>query len=126
MIGKWHQGFHTPEYMPRSRGFDSFYGIMTSSTDHYNQEVGHDGGVGDCKYNNNELIDMIDEDRPAYGVEDGSKFGDDRYSERAVELISKHDKQTPMFMYLSLQMPHYPYQVPEEFAKLHNKPTPEE
>jgi uncharacterized sulfatase len=29
-IGKWHLG-HTPEFMPRKRGFDEYYGILYSS-----------------------------------------------------------------------------------------------
>ena len=34
-IGKWHLGFHQPQYLPRARGFDRFFGILTGGGNHY-------------------------------------------------------------------------------------------
>lgn len=34
-VGKWHLGFFAPAYLPRRRGFDTFYGILTGGGDHF-------------------------------------------------------------------------------------------
>jgi len=39
-VGKWHQGFHTPEYMPVARGFNTSIGFLQGGQDHYTQECG--------------------------------------------------------------------------------------
>ena len=38
-VGKWHLGFHTPKYLPRRRGFDSFFGILTGGGDHFSHST---------------------------------------------------------------------------------------
>ncbi|XP_049520773.1 arylsulfatase B-like [Dermacentor silvarum] len=35
MIGKWHLGYSTEQYMPTNRGFDSFLGLHTGPEDYY-------------------------------------------------------------------------------------------
>lgn len=34
-VGKWHLGMHMPQFLPRQRGFDDFYGILTGGGGHY-------------------------------------------------------------------------------------------
>ena len=34
-VGKWHLGFHQPQYPPRARGFDRFFGILNGGGNHY-------------------------------------------------------------------------------------------
>ncbi len=36
-VGKWHQGFHKAEYLPRGRGFDTSYGFLAGGEDHFSQ-----------------------------------------------------------------------------------------
>ena len=40
IVGKWHQGFATSDYLPINRGFDSSSGFLSGSEDHVNQTVG--------------------------------------------------------------------------------------
>ena len=34
-VGKWHLGFHTPEYTPVGRGFNTSYGFLQGGEDHW-------------------------------------------------------------------------------------------
>ena len=35
LIGKWHMGYHTPQYTPLHRGFDTFLGFYNSHISYY-------------------------------------------------------------------------------------------
>eukprot|EP01083_Nonionella_stella_P232800 820852_1 len=37
LVGKWHQGFFTPEYLPDARGFNKSYGFLWGGEDHFTQ-----------------------------------------------------------------------------------------
>lgn len=122
MVGKWHQGFHKKEYLPRNRGFNTFYGILGESTYHFTQEINHRRRIN-CTMNGSAFLDMFDDDVPALEVKDSQIFSDFRYRKRAVELINEHDTSTPFFLYLSLQSPHAPFEAPEEFAARYGDPN---
>ena len=40
MVGKWHEGFVEPSYLPVNRGFDISTGFLSGGEDHFTQKVG--------------------------------------------------------------------------------------
>lgn len=103
-IGKWHLG-HQPEYLPTSRGFDSFYGLPYSN----------DMILPWCPWLTEEDKLFLYEDSVAtreigYGQDDLTV----NYTKKAVEFIRRH-KDGPFFLYLAHSMPHLPISTSKEF-----------
>ena len=103
-IGKWHLGHH-PEFLPTSRGFDSFYGLPYSN----------DMILPWCPWLNEDDKLFIYEDSKAI-----EEIGFDQenltinYTNKATEFISNHQDK-PFFLYLAHSMPHLPISTSEEF-----------
>jgi len=112
LVGKWHQGFHRPEYTPTYRGFDTFYGILEGASDHVLQSS------TDFFCNGRRFTDIMEDNQPAKGVDyAGSNIlGDTRYRERVVDIITKHDAKIPLFIYAALQYPHQPFQISADLS----------
>ena len=91
-IGKWHLG-DAPEYLPTSRGFDSYYGVPYS-------------------------VDM----KPLPLIRDKTILEEDtdrevltpRYTEEAVKYIEQSDG-SPFFMYFAFSYPHDPARASSRF-----------
>lgn len=128
LVGKWHQGFHRAEYMPTARGFDTFYGILEGCSDHFTQ---YSMSYGRCP--GKKIIDMSEDDEPLFeGIdyENSTRMGDWRYRERAVDIIHAHAKKhrlyitrgrhAPLFLVVSSQMPHTPFQVTDTYKNRYN------
>jgi len=127
MVGKWHQGFHMKRYTPKERGFDTFFGILGQATDHETQEIEHSDRLEGpaCSWvGKKPPRDLLDEYEPYVESKDDNQFGDDRYRERAIKIINEHPQGTPLFMYLALQMPHAPFQAPDEYAAKYSESQP--
>lgn len=99
IIGKWHLGHADKKYWPNQRGFDYQYGALIGELDYFTHE---EHGIRDW-FRNNEPI-----------KEEGyttSLLGKD-----AVALIENHDVSTPLYLYLTFNAPHTPYQAPKEYT----------
>ena len=89
--GKWHSGMQWP-YHPNARGFDDFYGFCS----------GHWGNYFSPLLEHNGRIVQ------------GSGYLVDDLTSHAVDFIGEHRDQ-PFFVYLPLNTPHSPMQVPDEY-----------
>lgn len=97
IIGKWHLGHADKKFWPRQRGFDYQYGPMIGELDYFTHD---EHGVLDW-FRNNEPV-----------REEGyttTLLGSD-----AVRLIDAHDVKSPLYLYLTFNAPHTPYQAPQE------------
>lgn len=91
LFGKWHNGMQHP-YHPNSRGFDEFYGFCSGHWGNYfSPPMDHNGN-------------MIT----------GNGYMTDDLIDRAIQFINLHS-ENPFFIVLSLNTPHSPMQVPDEW-----------
>ncbi|WP_084417038.1 arylsulfatase [Mariniblastus fucicola] len=90
-FGKWHNGMQFP-YHPNARGFDEFYGFCSGHWGHY---------FSPMLEHNGEIVQ-------------GDGFLPDDLTNRAIQFIDK-SKSKPFFVYLALNTPHSPMQVPEKY-----------
>ena len=98
IVGKWHLGHADRKYWPRQRGFDHQYGPLIGEIDYFTHEQ---HGVLDWYRDNKPVRE------PGYST---TLLGDD-----AVRLIEAHDPKTPLFLYLTFNAPHTPYQAPQSY-----------
>ena len=98
IIGKWHLGHADKKYWPRQRGFDYQYGAMIGELDYFTHD---EHGVLDW-FRDNEPVK-----EKGYTT---TLIGKD-----AVRLIEQHDASTPLYLYLTFNAPHTPYQAPKEY-----------
>lgn len=91
-IGKWHLG-DAPQYLPTSRGFDSYYGVPYS-------------------------VDMhplpLMRDATAIEEETNPELLTPRYTEEAVKYIEQSGNE-PFFLYLGFSYPHDPPKASDKF-----------
>ncbi len=98
IVGKWHLGHADPKYWPRQRGFDYQYGPLIGEIDYFTHTQ---HGVLDW-FRNNQPI-----------KEEG--YSTRLIGNEAVSLIERHEPTKPLFLYLTFNSPHTPYQAPSEY-----------
>jgi len=98
IIGKWHLGHADRKYWPRQRGFDYQYGPLIGEIDYFTHKQ---HGVLDWFRNNRPLKEQ------GYST---TLIGND-----AVRLVERHDAGKPLYLYLTFNAPHTPYQAPREY-----------
>lgn len=91
-VGKWHLG-HTPQFLPRTQGFDEYYGILYSN-DMRPVQIVHNEQVVQYPVPQSELTRS--------------------YTQRAIRFIEQNRDQ-PFLVYLPHAMPHKPLAASEEF-----------
>ncbi len=90
-FGKWHNGMQYP-YHPNGRGFEEYYGFCSGHWGHYfSPMLEHNGAIVQ-----------------------GSGFIIDDLTNHALQFIEQH-REAPFFVYLPLNTPHSPMQVPDRW-----------
>ena len=107
LVGKWHLGFYTKEYLPHNRGFDKHFGIYPGQATHYDRTV-----YG--KYC------LVENGKP---YQETTTYSTHLYVQKTTEYVEQHlteypDK--PMFLFVSWQAVHIPNQVPKHYIKLYD------
>jgi arylsulfatase A-like enzyme len=100
IVGKWHIGHVSRDYLPTLRGFDLQYGHYNGMLDYFThiRDGGHDWHRNDkANYDKGYTTDLI--------------------ADEAVRILSKHDAAKPLFLYVPFNAPHTPLQVPEKYLK---------
>ncbi|MCH2209903.1 MAG: sulfatase-like hydrolase/transferase [Fuerstiella sp.] len=99
MVGKWHLGFEPPN-TPNVRGFDFFHGFLADMMDDYRS---HLRGGKNWMRRNQEVVDP-------------EGHATDLFSQWSIDYINEHSGQdTPFFLYLAYNAPHFPIQPPKEW-----------
>jgi arylsulfatase A-like enzyme len=98
IIGKWHLGHADRKFWPRQRGFDFQYGPLIGEIDYFTHEQHH-------------VLDWYRDNKPLR--EKG--YSTTLFGNEAVKLIDAHDTAKPLFLYLTFNAPHTPYQAPQEY-----------
>jgi len=112
MVGKWHLGNHRAAYTPTKRGFSSHVGYWTGHEDYYDhtaEELRYPVNGWGYDFRRNMSIA-----REYFG-----KYATDIFTEEAVSIINSHQKEQPLFLYLSHLAVHSaneynPIQAPKE------------
>ena len=111
-VGKWHLGICNKGYWPTNRGFDHFIGFLGGTTDYITHRTDGD----ECAMNlpGYDYRADTEVDYAASGTYDTTLIRD-----KAVEVISEHDKSGPLFLYLPFHAPHDPLQVDKAYQDLY-------
>jgi len=107
LLGKWHLGFCKEEYLPTSRGFDTHNGFWLPYETYYTKS---DEGA----YN---FMNGLDVDLSANG-----SYATHLYTEMAEDIILSHSlasPETPLFLLLAYNAPHFPLEVPKSYEDLY-------
>ena len=112
-IGKWHLG-STPEFLPTSHGFDSFFGLPYSNDmDTKSAEVRQADSMGQNPDFHNFNVPLMRNqeilERPANQITLTR-----RYTEEAIDFL-KANKRKPFFLYIAHTFPHVPLFASEKF-----------
>ena len=102
LFGKWHLGAHL-DYGPTEQGFDEFFGHRGGFIDNYRHYFLHGLGYHDLYVGKKEIF--------AKG-----EYFPDLMIDKAIDFIDRN-RDKPFFMYVALNIPHYPEQADSKFDK---------
>ncbi|XP_054890469.1 arylsulfatase I [Poeciliopsis prolifica] len=108
MVGKWHLGFYKKECLPTRRGFDTYLGSLTGSTNYYTYESCDGPRLCGFDLHEGELV----------AWRHRGKYSTHLYTQRVRKILAAHDPLSqPLFIFLSFQAVHTPLQCPQEYIR---------
>ena len=105
IIGKWHVGGHKQSYLPHNKGFDHSFVCINGAISYWNYTH---AGTNDLIRNGEKVYAASNLDSEA----SGNTYSSDMWANEAVDVLNKHNKSEPLFMYLSFNAPHHPLDAP--------------
>ena len=109
MIGKWHLGHHSPQYLPTARGFDTFTGFVDSENYYFSKK----------SPSNDRFVDFMVSNEDCYYTYNGPSihnYSTHLYKDLAVQIIENHDTTSPLFLYMAFNAVHVPFNdIPDDF-----------
>ncbi len=103
IVGKWHEGYYDPKFLPINRGFDTSSGFLSGAESHMNQR--RECAVDYWKNNN------VDTRNGTYDA--------DIYKSDLTDIFTNHDASDPMFLYLPLHNVHGPFEAPQDWLNIY-------
>lgn len=97
LVGKWHVGYHTRNFGPTRRGFDTFLGYYTGMIQYFNHTLYESGQLG------YDLHRIVGEN---HTVEYRYDYMTDLLTDEVESIISSHNTEKPMYLQLSHLAPH--------------------
>ncbi|CAF4812318.1 unnamed protein product [Pieris macdunnoughi] len=99
LVGKWHLGMASKQFLPQYRGYDSHYGLRGGFVDYLSYHKVEQWPDGTLLFG----LDLFDNDIPQITEE---RYVVDALTDRAVEIIFGHNSSTPLFLHYSSCAPH--------------------
>jgi len=106
LFGKWHLGADLNHSLTK-QGFDEFFGFLDGFIDNYNHYFLHGKGFHDL-YQGTKEIFKNGQYFPDLVVSEANRFLDE-------------NKSNPWFLFVSFNLPHYPYQWDTKFDDINEK-----
>jgi len=106
IVGKWHLGICNKKFWPTNRGFDHHYGFLLGAESYFTHS--RDGGY-----------DFRDDEEVSLAA--NGTYSTTLIQERAIDIISHHDKDKPLFLYIPFQAVHGPLEVPEVYRDMYTQ-----
>jgi arylsulfatase len=100
LSGKWHLGQHEYDQHPIERGFDRYYGILAGASNYFKP-----GGPHRLSFNH----DPIEPEGSSY-------YMTDAFTDYGMKFIREKKDDSPFFLYLAYNAPHWPLQAPQELV----------
>lgn len=131
-IGKWNQGHYSHEYIPTSRGFNTFYGYLTDEIHYYTHKYpeefcfditadfsGSDSVTCTSYY---DFIDMDASSGYTPATDDSNTYSSLMFAQRAVEKIKvTNSSEKSLFLYFAAQNVHGPLDSPPKQELEHSQ-----
>jgi len=119
IIGKWHVGGSKQSYLPHNQGFDHSFVCINGAISYWNYTH---AGVPDLIRNGEKVYAPSELD----SEESGNTYSTYMWAKEAVDILNKHDKKQPLFMYLAFNAPHHPLDAPKSILDKYSEDEIEE